>query len=192
MYVVSQISQHILSVFLPEHHVAGNPAFHWGQPGPGQHRLPHLHCSADLCSKHCQPAFSEKEKHQFSRRETLGKMLICHSWSCLCHTGWKGWKEPSFGIAAYKCEKAKFGQLCNIYSFTLLLCSQRELILDTSFLLTFKNHSQHKKATPSSIFPLLLDIVSYFSGNLFLPEKSGLALLWGFDLQLTDCTNQQQ
>lgn len=111
--------------------------------------VPHLHCSADLCPKYCQPVFSEKENHCFSRGETLMKKLMPLSWSCLCHTGWKGWKGPSFGTPVYKCRNAKFGQLCNIYSFTLLLCLQRELILDTHFLSTFKNHSQHKKISPS-------------------------------------------
>lgn len=69
---------------------------------------------------------------------------------------------------------------------------KRELILDTNFLLNFKNHSQHKKLPPSSPIPPLLAILSCSSGNLLPPEKSGLALLWGFDLQLKGCTNQQQ
>lgn len=119
--------------------MARSPAFHWAQPEPGQDQFSHVHCSADLCSKHCQPVFSEN--HWFSRGETLVKMLTW-SWSCLCHTGCKGWKGPSFGTIVYKCRNAKFGQLCNIHSFTLLLCSQS--ILDTNFLLNFKNHSQYK------------------------------------------------
>lgn len=110
--------------------------------------VPQLHGSADLRPKHCQPVFSEKENHGFSRGETLVEKLMPHSWSCLCHTGWKGWKGPSFGTPVHKCRNAIFGKLCNIYSFTLLLHSQREFMLDTNFLLTFKNHSQHKKLSP--------------------------------------------